>query len=414
MEKEIQELKRQRDIAQSHIENMLRGVSEDQASTIEGNSTLGSPEQDSKFVSHKHQRQPSQISEHSFLLDGLTPKFDVPNPSQGWEEVADKIDIEFEGCCKEVQCIGSLSHSSKQAEENLENPSLINKGTKNTKSSPEDRDIAVAAMKQKIEELQRTINSLVNLSPSSSESNMSGSRSSNWTRSRSCRATLTSSSFNSFKEGGNFANTPPTGSEDFILKLPNSSNSHNNGEHYRKKSHSPTLSFPMEAQDTKDYDVEKFVGTETVEESEGARKTVLESKNNAKAIKFNRQDSNSTLLGFAMEEEEEEIKECYVDDASEILPRSSIGFQLKNLKSNFKASHTPRLSSILSAPFVIEDSEDSSSDDTVSVVNSVAGRSRVSRHRGTTQRSDIGVSRCSSLHYLLQKYNLIFAFSRPI
>lgn len=54
------------------------------------------------FVFHNHQR-------YNFRLDGLTPKFDGPDPRQCWEEVANKIDTESEGSCKEVRCIGSES-----------------------------------------------------------------------------------------------------------------------------------------------------------------------------------------------------------------------------------------------------------------------------------------------------------------
>lgn len=78
------------------------------------------------------------------------------------------------------------------------------------------------------------------------------------------------------------------------------------------------------------------MGTGTLEEPKISRQTLPESKNKAKITKLNVQDSNSTLLSFTMEEEEEEeIRECYVEDASLNISGSSGGLQRNHLKSNF-------------------------------------------------------------------------------
>lgn len=119
MAKEIEELTRQRDLAQSRVENLLLSVREFQM-LKQGEY---SPSEVTKvpcmvgYNKHSDTVAPStptfnnqypglpEKPEEDFLLDGITPKFAGLDPCKGWEEITQKMNEEFEDNCKEVRCI---------------------------------------------------------------------------------------------------------------------------------------------------------------------------------------------------------------------------------------------------------------------------------------------------------------------
>ncbi|GLT57953.1 hypothetical protein SLA2020_308860 [Shorea laevis] len=121
MAREIEELTRQRDLAQSKIENLIR--SDEGVQTPKQNYYLATKPQNfanpqhvaafNKLGSFNGPNTPSynQWLEHSenpddnFLLDDSTPRFTGLDPCQGWEEIARKTEEESEDFCKDVRCI---------------------------------------------------------------------------------------------------------------------------------------------------------------------------------------------------------------------------------------------------------------------------------------------------------------------
>lgn len=110
MDKEIKELTRQRDLAQSRVQNLLQSVGEGRAPRIGENSgseeslDMGVKAYKSSDItdrpslpnSSKHNRQLSESSDEFFLLDSSTPQFDGLDPCQGWEDIAQKSLAESE------------------------------------------------------------------------------------------------------------------------------------------------------------------------------------------------------------------------------------------------------------------------------------------------------------------------------
>lgn len=119
MDKEIKELTRQRDLFQSHVENLLQSagkdrllrVDKDESSCVIANNLR--PRTVNKYenldrtsnvsISNEHLLHQSENLEDAFLLDGSPPTFVGPDPCHGWEERASRA--ESEDCCREVQCI---------------------------------------------------------------------------------------------------------------------------------------------------------------------------------------------------------------------------------------------------------------------------------------------------------------------
>ncbi|XP_022769105.1 kinesin-like protein KIN-7I [Durio zibethinus] len=407
MAKEIEELTRQRDLAQSRVENLLLSVREVQmlsqgeyslshsSEVAKVPSTVGCNKRRdtvARSVPNAHNQYPGlpEKSEEDFLLDGITPKFIGPDPCKGWEEIAQKMDEEFEDNCKEVRCIedssikmnenaevSSLSPdnnegklameeaivkkmetdelsvhpeeqegkparteavikeveadnlstapeeedrkvvltevllkktragefltdhediegkltvtdssidkqegdgSSTDPEENQGKLDLTITVDENVVSSPRKEDLQSShvytdetykALKQKIEELQRTVKFLVSIhhleqSPCFSDASSSGSTS--MTRSKSCRAVVTTvPSSPSFEKAERKESTPPsTGVEKEFLERPRSlyqklsglKYDNRNGNMSRRNSQTSLSSISGEAQSLKDLDVE--------------------------------------------------------------------------------------------------------------------------------------------------------------
>ncbi|XP_052201686.1 kinesin-like protein KIN-7C [Diospyros lotus] len=270
MDKEIKELKTQRDHAQSRIEDLMRSASDCQTpgSMVEPNQLLrhgitnawldeypASVSSDmvdplrsditsvmshhsSQYDVHNSNRHDIELLDYSddhFLSDDISPRLVIdklfgPDPSRGWEMTNGKHGEYSEDHCKEVQCI--------EVEE-----SNLNRNFKSEKISSEDgsknsnyihMEPTYEALQRKIQSMQKTIEHLVKPyrknqtyedSDVSSEAGMSASRSTELARSRSCRAVLmpAASSPRSYKAEF-YENSPPNGFEKGFPGRPESGN----------------------------------------------------------------------------------------------------------------------------------------------------------------------------------------------
>ncbi|KAJ4967486.1 hypothetical protein NE237_019335 [Protea cynaroides] len=277
MEKEIRELIQQRDITQSRLEDLLRVVADNQASNIwlrfdnrskfqsqnawedvksvsessvadDPHSAIGitrintSWYSDSNGVNNSDYPQLPEIPEGHFLSDGASPrpfitssKFIGCDPRHGWEKIAEETVEDSEDVCKEVRCIEMeeskrVRNIKSNALSALENEGLLDstvtvngdatdqvlisslmKGDRELKHM---NDFMYGAPKQKLHDVQKTFNCLIN--PYLDEpspwppADMSSSRG-QLTRSRSCRAALMMSSSTPYSDTGNQnENTPPS------------------------------------------------------------------------------------------------------------------------------------------------------------------------------------------------------------
>ncbi|XP_039070039.1 kinesin-like protein KIN-7I [Hibiscus syriacus] len=268
MAKEIEVLTWQRDLAQSRVANLLLSVREVQMLKQSSNSSEvakapcivdSSKHEDTVTPSANNEYLGlAENPEENFLLDGMTPKFLVPEPCKGWE-VSEKLDQEFEDSCKDVQCVeiedsintmdeqeGKLTTTevlhqktgtdesddfSPDPEEKQGKIDMVITTNTDVVSSPEKEDLQSSpvyndetykALKQKIQELQRTVNFLINTqhqdqSPSFSHTSSSCGR--NLGRSQSCRAVVTTVPSSAYfeKTTHNQSTPPSTGVEkDFL------------------------------------------------------------------------------------------------------------------------------------------------------------------------------------------------------
>ncbi|KAJ7957827.1 Kinesin-like protein [Quillaja saponaria] len=240
MNKEIKELRRQRDIAQSLVNNFLQSRGHDWLPRVDEYSELESSvvanhrhldlgsrtcstnlDMPSFLVSNGQQMQQYEKLEGYSLMDGIATKFVAPNQRQGWEEIAHR-NAENEDICKDVQCIekeeSGINHKREVdlsllgAEEKTGNLNTniikIEDAVSSSRKGDDElsqisSDCTHDALKQKIQELQRTINSLLRHYPSEKSpgycpSCVSRSRSLQLTRSRSCKAILMNTSSSEF------------------------------------------------------------------------------------------------------------------------------------------------------------------------------------------------------------------------
>ncbi|CAL5332194.1 unnamed protein product [Camellia sinensis] len=255
MDKEIKELKKQRDHAESHVQDLLQSAGQYQVSRSLAECELEpymqnawvdeySASELSKVVdplrsvitsnsshlsdrcnslnSNKHDFLLPDHSEDQFLSDGISPRMVIdnlfgPDPSHGWEMTVQKHDEDSEDHCKEVQCI-EVEESSIYKNIKYDVTLLPEKGNRDLSHIHTDPSYEV--LKQKVEDMQKTIDyfanpCLIEQSPTSSEADMSdSSRSMKLSRSRSCRAILMPiASSPWFEKAEHKVNTPPNGSE---------------------------------------------------------------------------------------------------------------------------------------------------------------------------------------------------------
>lgn len=386
MDKEIKELTQQRDLAQSQVKTMLTPVEENRVSKVDNSSSIGIDhlhlnakarimpkhiDRPRLSNSNKHQRQLSQNSEDNFLLDSSTPKFAGLDPCQGWEEVAQTVDEKSEDICKEIRPIEKEDIRVDQKRDALPHAEVP--------------DSTYEAMKRKIQDMQRTIDCLVNLypqehSPCYSEDNMSSSRSLMLTRSKSCKAVVSSASSSiNFKEAELYLETTPDGlgngrAQGSLWKPCKSNNGSSIGNLSRKDSPVSVLSVSPHARKTSDFFIP--YGNELSGGDEGFRQRL----SSANCGKLSRKESLETEMELEYTESVNNLEDTFQDDCS-----GREGLRKKLFKSKFtakfgKLSRKQSGTSIMSAPLERQVSEEESSgDDTVSVLNSVSGRSRKSK-----------------------------------
>lgn len=325
MESEIRELTQQRDIAQSRVDNLLQSIGEDQAlrlddyqevesidmsNSLNSDVGLGTPNNPKNVVSTPKFVGLSVNSEDNFLLDNSTPQFVGLDPCQGWDEIPQKAKEESEGTCNEVQCVemeessinrktesdvllpgpeekeGKVSTAEPIDEAAVLSPEESSTGKlsmtgatgevavssspqKKDKESSIDKDETYDALKQKIQELQKTISYLVSLypmeqSPASSE-DVSTCRSSKLSKSASCKAALVSIPASpALEKAEHYENIPITWSnknvsgrpEGFCGKLSDSKYNTKIGNLTRKDSQTSISAASMETQSIKESDAE--------------------------------------------------------------------------------------------------------------------------------------------------------------
>ncbi|KAK4276530.1 hypothetical protein QN277_014668 [Acacia crassicarpa] len=238
MDEEIKELTRQRDIFQSRVETLLQsgkhqflgndkgsnlislGVSNNLHPAHQDLNSGGSSENPDRPISgvvlnnedHVRQRENHEPKVH---LDNNTPKFVGSDSDPGWDVIAGRASAKSEDSCTEVHCIeieevktggqtdSSSIHSSEKREGKSPMRLVLNGGAessirrKDGKLNHVAEDDSPDALKQNIQEHQRTINRLVGLSEKSnrsSESPLAISRSVPFSRSQSCRPALAATS----------------------------------------------------------------------------------------------------------------------------------------------------------------------------------------------------------------------------
>ncbi|XP_023755234.1 kinesin-like protein KIN-7E [Lactuca sativa] len=190
LEKEVRDLIKQRDLAQSRIEELLLAVRNDQTSTQWNGNTYENEYSASESSSVKLSRSiPPEGNRNS------------PSPSN---------DV-----CKEVRCVETDESTNNQLPSESQSPPVSNEETESESVSgptarPQFRNrINIGALEQNFQDLQNTINSLVTppeepYEEQEVQSQISNSTSFRLMKSRSCRANLMTSS-----SPPEFENTPP-------------------------------------------------------------------------------------------------------------------------------------------------------------------------------------------------------------
>ncbi|XP_004293191.1 PREDICTED: kinesin-like protein NACK2 [Fragaria vesca subsp. vesca] len=410
MDKEIKELTKQRDLAQSRVQNLLEPVEEGR-SGIDENSGLESsdinvtpcnpPDNTDRpsFSSNssKHIRRLSEISDEIFLMDGIDPNL------EGWQDIAERSQAEPkyiaqsfhaepgnnarrshvepqgiaqskdiaqehltepEAVCKEIRCIDQREESSMD-----KNKVPMDDDAGSLSLQKEDAELRNAseeyeALQRTIQDLQRTINTLVSLngpldqSPCSSESSPA---SVSFSRSRSARAVLLSplSLSSPTKETVQKETVTPTQFKSKqVINIEMSPT---------EDVQAPVMKATTNKEETREHEAEEDLPAKTQEFSK--RKM-----SKPKHGKLTRRDSGrESLLSVQVEAEERMPDE---DNVVEELPRGSKGgLRWKLFKSKqpgSKSVMSSKASSVLSAPVawkVIQNYSEADLEDNVSVLN---------------------------------------------
>ncbi|CAL1355715.1 unnamed protein product [Linum trigynum] len=180
MEQEIKELTWQRDLAQSHIDSLLKSVREDRLYRVDENSVL------------EADAVPARSSNTGREYD----QFSMPNPvpkrqlletqaSLGanslQEEIPQRSTIESENMCRDVPCAEMGETPSTKMDNTTDEPADVTLAT--AEETKELCDVGSydihEILKRRVQELQKTIESLDKSSPYRSEKGVS------WTRSKS-------------------------------------------------------------------------------------------------------------------------------------------------------------------------------------------------------------------------------------
>ncbi|KAG5413824.1 hypothetical protein IGI04_001391 [Brassica rapa subsp. trilocularis] len=110
MEEQIQELKWQRDVAQSRVENLLKSAAEYQSSSSSVDYSRRKSYDSTDFdepslLNNMVKSNLYSPDEDGFLLDDTTPRIPENGVSNKWEEMGQRTIQEQEDACKEVRCI---------------------------------------------------------------------------------------------------------------------------------------------------------------------------------------------------------------------------------------------------------------------------------------------------------------------
>ncbi|CAN6539289.1 unnamed protein product [Malus baccata var. baccata] len=281
------------------------------------------------------------------------------------EVVAEASRAESEDSCKEIRCISSMDQNTfdliiSGSEENGENLAATAPMQQTGDKELNNVNAEYEAMRKKIQEMQRTINNLVNLAPmeQSPSSSESSSASMNLSRSRSCRAVIMSpSSFAPYEAELNENTTP---AEDGTRDQPNA-------EVITQQE------FPHKKQ--------------KVYQGENSR-----SKHGGSAGKLPRRDSDQDSILSVHVEAEESTEAASAQDISEGWPRSSKGLRWKLFHKSKQGSEigsstraSSQLESVLSAPVawkVFPNVLESDVEDNMSVLNFANERKEDKYERG--------------------------------
>lgn len=196
LEKEVRDLIKQRDLAQSRIEELLIAVRNDQVSSTQWDGQEGNT-----FENEYSASESSSVK----LPSPIPPQENRNSPSPSPSPSND--------ICKEVRCVETDESTNDPIPS--ESPRISTARTESESvSGPTERPqfrnrVNIGALEQNFQDLQNTINSLVTQPESSYEeqeveSGISNSMSFRLTKSRSCRANLMTSS-----SPPEFENTPP-------------------------------------------------------------------------------------------------------------------------------------------------------------------------------------------------------------
>ncbi|KAL3514727.1 hypothetical protein ACH5RR_027444 [Cinchona calisaya] len=215
MDKEIRELTQQRDQSHSRLQNLIQSAGEYQGSrSWDALSSVSEPQEkgawfeeyspseaseiidplrlDVSSVPHfsdkseglnfnKHEEQFPETSEEQFLSDDTSPRMFIekyfgPDPTQGWEKIAERLDLSNEDNCKDVQCIETDTNMSEINSETVSSPEQVNQALEYANMHHDNK-----TLKPTFDELEKTVDTpsdcqLVEQYPSS-ESELSESRS---------------------------------------------------------------------------------------------------------------------------------------------------------------------------------------------------------------------------------------------
>lgn len=211
LEKEVRDLIKQRDLAQSRIEELLLAVRNNQPST----------QWDGQKGNFTCEDEYSASESSSVKLSGTTlqqENANSPSSSSSTTLYATKTEDESNDICKEVRCVETDGSTDDHVASS--DSAGISNGDIESASGPTDERnrfrnrVNIGALEQNFQNLQNTINSLVTppYEEQEVESEISNSTSFKLVRSRSCRANLMTSS-----SPPEFENTPPN---DFEKEFP--------------------------------------------------------------------------------------------------------------------------------------------------------------------------------------------------
>lgn len=109
MEEQIQELKWQRDVAQSRVENLIKSTAEERSSSSSMHNRRRSYDStdfdEPRMLNNLGKSNLYSPDEDGFLLEDTTPQFPGTDLCDKWEEITQRTSQEPEDACKEVRCI---------------------------------------------------------------------------------------------------------------------------------------------------------------------------------------------------------------------------------------------------------------------------------------------------------------------